>query len=404
MGNRWLWALGLLLVLAAGAVYFWMQPRPMVGQDSARILILGLDEVESRSRSDTIIVAQVDAQGAVLLSIPRDLRVKFPDGELRKINAAYAMGAANGDPKKGADLARQVISELLGLSLPYYVVVDFEGFQQAVDQLGGVEINIQERMVYDDDAQNLHINFEPGLQLLNGEQALQYARYRDQSGDLQRIERQQQVVKAILQKQNADMSAFDRIKSLLKMALTHVKSTNLTLPDLVSLARQLQGYDLNTMTTLNLFGDNVLDGGISYLEPKIVKNTALVDRWLRRKEFLLPSDVRVIVLNGNGTSGLANVIKSELKARDFQVTYAGNAEDFNYSTTMVVIMNGSDSKAQLVADALGGGQVVYSEIEAVMERLQAIRAECAQNSGCNFEAFDNADVVFIAGQDFTFSQ
>lgn len=404
MGNRWLWALGLLLVLAGGTVYFWMQPHPMAGEDSVRILILGLDEVESRSRSDTIIVAQVDAQGAVLLSIPRDLRVKFPDGQLRKINAAYAMGAASGNPKKGADLARQVISEFLGLSLPYYVVVDFEGFQQAVDQLGGVEINIQERMVYDDGAQNLHINFEPGLQLLNGEQALQYARYRGQSGDLQRIERQQQIVKAILQKQNASMSAFDRIKSLLEMALTHVKSTNLTLPDLVSLARQLQEYDLNTMTTLNLSGDNVLDGGISYLDPKIVKNTVLVDRWLRHKEFLLPSDVQVIILNGNGTSGLANVIKSELKARDFQVTYAGNAENFNYPTTLAVIMNGPDSKAQLVADVLGTGQVVHHEIEAVIEHLQAIRSECVQNQGCNFEAFNSADVVFIAGQDFVFSQ
>jgi len=400
VGNRWLWALGLLLVLATGAVYFWLQPQPLAAQAATRVLVLGLDEVENRSRSDTIIVAQVDEQGVVLLSIPRDLRVKFPDGQLRKINAAFSLGSASGGLKKGAELARKVVADFLGIALPYYVVVDFDGFKKAVDQIGGVDVDVERSMDYDDDAQNLHIHFEPGVQRLDGQQALEYVRYRDGQGDLKRIQRQQQLIKAILEKQNAQFNAFDKLKSLLELALRDVTS-NMTLPNLVSLARQLQGFDFEEVVTLSLSGDTLNLGGVSYLEPRIVDTATKVDRWLRRKRFLLPGDVRVVVLNGVGKSGLAGDIRDALKQRGVQVDYAGNAENFDYKNTLVVMMQDDDKKAKLVSSLLGGvGQVVHHEITAVNAHLLSIQQMCEQNALCPPDLLDRADVVLIAGQDF----
>ncbi len=397
MGNRWLWALGLILVLAAGAVFFWMQPQPELAENKSRILILGLDQVDSSSRSDTMIVAQLDTDGVVLLSVPRDLRVKFPDGQLRKINAAYSRGESQGDSaQSGALMARDVVSSFLNLDIPYYVVVDFEGFKQVVDQLGGVEINIESAMDYDDNAQDLHIHFEPGTQMLNGEQALQYARFRDSTGDLKRIERQQQLIKAILDKQRQELNTFDQVKALFEMAFTHVKATNLALPDLLSFAQQLQSSNFGELTTLNLRGTNVNVAGVSYLEPEVVENTALIDRWIKHKEFLLTSDIKVIVLNGNGQQGLAGTMRDRFNREGFDVSCADNADNHDYNKTYIITLDTDETKAALVAEVLNGtGQIVYQEV--VKEQLDASQRQLRQ---CAPDAFEQADVVVIFGSDF----
>lgn len=398
MGNRWLWVMGLLLVLAAGALYFWMQPVPASSTQGTDILVLGLDEVEGKSRSDTLLLAHVDAQGMVLMSVPRDLRVKFPDGRLDKINAAFAQGASEGDIQQGAQLASRVVSEFLDVSLPYYVVIDFEGFRQVVDQLGGVEIEVARAMRYDDNAQNLHIRLEPGLQLLDGQQALEYVRYRDEQGDLARIQRQQQLIKAILAKQDAQLSSFERIKALLEMVLRHV-TTNVPFNKLLDLARQLQGLPSDGLVAVSVSGEPVVLNNVSYLEPQMSHISGMVDRWVRRKSFLLTSDVHVIVLNGKGTAGLARTLEGGLLRQGFNVDYVGNAENFNYANTWIVAL-GEEAKAQLVLRALSAGRVVSRDEPAVAARLQAIEALCAQSASCSAALFADADVIVIAGADF----
>jgi LCP family protein required for cell wall assembly len=401
MGNRWLWGLGLLLVLAAGAVFLWMQPRAVVGTEATRILLLGLDEVDGRSRSDTMIVVQIDPKGVVLLSVPRDLRLQFPQGELKKVNAAYPEGESQGGAGQGAQLARTVVSEFLGVPIPYYVVVDFEGFKQLVDQLGGVDIDVQSAMNYDDNAQDLHISLAPGLQTLYGEEALQYARYRDERGDLQRIRRQQDLLKAIVKKQSTELSSLDQVMALVEMAFGYVKSTNLLLPELLTLVRQFQGFGINDFTTLSLTGTNVNLGGISYLEPKAVDTATLVDRWLKRQEFLLPRDVGVIVLNGVGSPGLARNTGQDLIQQGYQVLHTDNTVEFKYATSLVITMDNDDEKAKLVQRAIGGvGQVVHHEIAEITNDLGNIRAECVKRAGCDDSVYDRVDVVVIVGQDY----
>ncbi|WP_102347343.1 LCP family protein [Bacillus sp. Marseille-P3661] len=159
------------------------------------VLILGVDQKDAESgRTDTIMIAQYDPEtdSAKIASIMRDSYVSIPGYKDNKINTAYFHG--------GAELVRQTIKENFGIDVQYYAVVDFDGFAQVVDVLSpnGVEIDVEKRMKYTDRAGGLYIDFQAGLQNLDGEELLEYARFRhDAESDFGRVRRQQQVIAAI---------------------------------------------------------------------------------------------------------------------------------------------------------------------------------------------------------------
>jgi len=166
-------------------------------------LIIGLDE---GINSDTIMVASYDGVNneANLISIPRDSLVNV-NRPLKKINAAFPVGASIGGLEGGiAQLQREVMT-IIGFIPDFYVLVNFDAFIELVDAIGGVGVEVAFNMVYDDPCQDLHINIPAGFQHLDGEQALQFARYRIGNigfysiCDYQRIANQQIVIDAVLQ-------------------------------------------------------------------------------------------------------------------------------------------------------------------------------------------------------------
>jgi LCP family protein required for cell wall assembly len=233
------------------------ESRPAkVSQDAMNILMLGSDSRDpeniSGSRSDTIILAHLAAgrSSAQLISIPRDSWVHVPaskDGQHgntdAKINAAYAWG--------GIPLTVQTVETFTGVRIDHVVLVDFSGFKEIVDALGGVEINV-ERSFTSTHSLNPggRREFTKGKQVMDGAAALDYARerYAFADGDFARIRHQQQVIKAILDKaasgglltDPAGLNAFikatanavsvDTTLSILDMAteLRNLRSDNLT--------------------------------------------------------------------------------------------------------------------------------------------------------------------------------
>jgi LCP family protein required for cell wall assembly len=159
------------------------------------ILLLGVDSATTtKSLTDTIMIAQYDAKNgtAKIASIMRDTYVTIPDHSKNKINSALSFG--------GPELLRQTIKENFGIDVEYYALVNFDGFTEVVDTVApdGVEIDVEKRMRYVDNAGGLNINFDPGLQKLNGEDLLKYARFRnDSESDFGRVRRQQQVIAAV---------------------------------------------------------------------------------------------------------------------------------------------------------------------------------------------------------------
>ncbi|RSK26284.1 LytR family transcriptional regulator [Bacillus sp. HMF5848] len=159
------------------------------------VLLLGVDSRgETKSRTDTIIIAQYDSKTneVKLGSIMRDTYVSIPGYKDNKINTAFYFG--------GPELLRQTIKENFGIDIEYYAIVDFKGFTKVVDTISpkGIEIEVEKRMKYQDGAGTINIDLYPGVQKLNGDKLLDFARFRnDSEGDFGRVRRQQIVLSKV---------------------------------------------------------------------------------------------------------------------------------------------------------------------------------------------------------------
>ena len=164
------------------------------------ILLLGIDERKNdigRSNVTCVVTVDTDTSEVAMLWVPRDSRVGIPKYEWNKIGHTYAYG--------GPQLSKQTVANLLGIPVDYYLSVNMAGFGKIIDAMGGLEINVEKKMYYNDvydigevDNNGL-IDLKPGLQHMNGNTVLQYVRFRnDEMGDIGRIERQQKFAKAFM--------------------------------------------------------------------------------------------------------------------------------------------------------------------------------------------------------------
>lgn len=180
-------------------------PVPPDPGGAVTIALLGSDRRPGEAgaaRSDAIIVLRVDPieQRVAMLSLPRDLHVRIPGHGSGRINGATAF--ARDDIAAGADTARATISGVLGIPIDYYVTVDFRGFIDAIDAMGGVTVNV-ERSLYDGrfptmDYRYAEVSFERGAQQFDGRSALVYSRIRHPDSDFARMKRQQAVLVGVL--------------------------------------------------------------------------------------------------------------------------------------------------------------------------------------------------------------
>ncbi len=215
-------ALSVMLVLSAAALYggylyhssgFIKRYLPAIlhpktvadvfpNQQTMNLLVIGQDYdynnsdqvIKTSARSDMLMVARLDfAQNKItLFSIPRDTQAAIPDHGVHKINAAHAYG--------GPALTAQTVQTNFGISTDKYIGLDFQGFEKAIDILGGVDLTVDKQMDYDDNWGHLHIHLKPGYQHLDGAQAMGFVRFRHADSDLVRIQRQQALLAAFKEK------------------------------------------------------------------------------------------------------------------------------------------------------------------------------------------------------------
>ncbi|HZK40851.1 MAG TPA: LCP family protein, partial [Atribacterota bacterium] len=228
----------LLVALIFLLKYFGIFPFSsyIMSYNRVNILIVGCDEVENNGRADTIVFLSISpkTKDVLILSIPRDSRVEIPGREMDKINHAYAFG--------GEGLISKTVSSFLDLPIHFYAVADFNGFVNIIDELGGVEIDIEKEMHYVDKAGGLDINLSPGKQILDGEKSLQYIRFRyDKLGDLGRIKRQQKLALAVIKK----MMNFDSITKIPQISeeMKEYIETNVKVQDTITLANLFKGIN-----------------------------------------------------------------------------------------------------------------------------------------------------------------
>jgi len=298
----------------------------LLSSEQINILVIGLDKVEKVSRADSIVFLSIapSTKEVVAISIPRDMRVEIPGRGKDKINPVYVFG--------GIDLISETVSSFLDVPLHFYVVVDFEGFVSIIDALGGVEIEVEKRMYYVDQAGGIKIDLYPGKQILNGEKALEYIRFRqDKLGDLGRIQRQQKLAMAIINKIMAPGSIM-KIPQLLEEVKGCVQ-TNIELPKATALANLLSSIGPEKFEFETIQGEPVYIGGVNYLEPNLEE----VRQRIKSLLYSPNNSIRVEIFNGNGLPGVAHRMAKELELQGFEIVNIDNADRFDYERTKVIV-------------------------------------------------------------------
>ena len=325
------------------------------GDGRVNILLLGFgaEGHEGPNLSDTIMVVSLDpkTKNTAMLSIPRDLYVKLPGvgqyaTQYGKINAANVYG--------GPDYAARVIQTVIGVPIHYYVVMDFSGFKQAVDAVGGVDINVPEA-IYDseypcDNGRTVcGFKISAGQQHMNGTIALKYARSRKSTSDFDRAARQQQVIAALRDKslQLSTLSNPVKLLGLIEALGTHVKS-NLQTDEIKKLAVIAKDIDMAKVGKEVLDTDrseSLLRGGIDiipeagYIEVPKLGNFSYGDihdfvKSIFTDGYIVEENALVEIQNGSGVPGLAGSVTKSLKSAHYNVTSATNAGEY-YAKTVI---------------------------------------------------------------------
>ena len=238
----------------------------LIGEDLGQIniLLLGIggEGHDGPYLTDTMILAQIrpDIGEATLTSIPRDYLVTMPNGGQDKINSAFTYGyITNKDWDQGGAYARKVVENISGLKVPYFAIVDFSGFEEAVDRLGGLDITVDRTFTdntYPDNGIGYlpPITFEAGQQHLNGKKALQFARSRhgnnNEGSDFARSVRQQKIISSFKQKVltlNIVKNASD-LNSLISIFADHFH-TNLTPGGLLRIYNLTKGNEMQILAS-----------------------------------------------------------------------------------------------------------------------------------------------------------
>jgi LCP family protein required for cell wall assembly len=349
------------------------------GRQKLRVLVMGLDEnwdekdqmYTSFARSDTMLGVNIDlaTHQVAIVSIPRDTWVHIPKRGYAKINEAIA--------DAGPLRAEKTVVENLGTP-PFdnYIVLRINATKNIVDAIGGLDVNVEKNMDYDDSWGHLHIHLKKGLQHLNGEQVVGYVRFRhDEEGDYGRMRRQRQVIDDLV-KRVKDPTIITKLGSLVAIVQDNVR-TDLPYDKLFYLALALRD---ETPAMVHAAQLPVLEGftdGQTVLFYDAANGRKLVQKYMVvgfGGEFD-PSTVHVTVHNGSGQPGVASAMADYLRQRGFDVVSTGNAPKFGSARTRV---KGIDKK--IVAE--------------VAKRLPVKDAD--QSTG----DVDGADIDVVVGSDF----
>jgi len=330
-------------------------------EDRINFLLLGQGGLghDGPFLTDTVVVASLkpSSHQIALLSIPRDLVVPIPQAGSRRINNANAIGEER-KSGSGPELASQVVGELLNLSIHYYVRLDFDGFAKIVDDLGGVPINIKDGFTdanypTEDDGYTT-IKFEPGRQVLSGEQALAFARSRhgsnNEGSDFARAKRQQQLLMALKDKLLSPATFFNpKLVLRLYRAFTKSIKTNLSAQDavrLTSLLRQIKPSEVVSrsfdITPRGLLHEVISPDGAYLLMPNVADYSQLKSA-AQKMLVISPLEAeaaRLVIENGTPTVGLAEAVNSSLGQQGFIITSFGNATHNNFPRTIIYDYSG----------------------------------------------------------------
>ncbi len=317
-------------------------------------------------RTDTIMLVRVDpvTDQAAILSFPRDLLVERCDGTVGKINAAYGIGEETGTG--GASCLLRTVSALTNIPIQHYVEVDFSGFVNVVDIVGGVSLYLDEPL---EDPKSA-LDLPAGCVTLQGADALGFVRTRSEDSDYGRIARQQRFLRELV----ADLTSVDTLTNVPRLfALVDAAAGSVTADDGLSLgvmrrlAFSLRDLSADRIATRTVPAETIISNGEYVGEEPIEEEAQQLFTAFRtgaltsqpekpaEPKKLGPADVPpALVLNGEGTPGLATEAAEALRAQGYEIARTGDAESFDIAATVVRHPPELAAVAEVLTESLPG--------------------------------------------------
>lgn len=365
-GRAWLTAHKIFKGGGSSSVLFSTDIRPdqLKGEGDGRVnvLLLGIGggNRDGANLTDSILIASIDpiAKDVALLSIPRDLWVSVPGYWDMKINAAYASaldkalnnGVSEVDAQaQGFESLENTIQEYIGIPIHYHALVNFQAFQEGVDAVGGIDVNVSEDLydyVLAGENNGSSLIASKGLQHFDGRQALLYSQSRYSTSDFARAKRQREVVIALKSKvlSTGTFTSPTTVSKLINVLGNNV-TTNISLNELMrmyeltkdipdsSIANLGLTDEPNPLVTTGTVGDQSVVLPIAGLE-----DFSAIQAYVRtvlRDPFLKSENATIAVLNGTSLPGAASTKAEELKSYGYNVTVVDNAPTLDYGTTVL---------------------------------------------------------------------
>ena len=378
------------------------------------ILVMGADSDPdgNSQRSDTMMLVRVNPNGDCIsiLSIPRDTMVNIPGMGKDKINSAYAIG--------GAPLAINTVRTLTDQPIHHFVVLDYTGFEQAVDALGGVYVDVDRRYFNDNSdaawGQSYEpIDIQPGYQKLNGKDALSYVRFRHTDSDFVRINRQQLFI-SDAKAQSMNWGNITKIPELADVFASNTTS-DIGRSDLLSLTKFILGLSRDRIqeSQIPVLDNNGSGGEFVTVDKKKFSEVmdAFVNPSFQKPDPQtpgapapppVPSDATkklpIEVLNGSGQAGAASSVADQLKQKGCaSVTVGGNANN-SYEETQIYYRGAGQAAADELATLLKPAKVSPMPAELITQaqiliavgssfpgQLTEKQPEAAPTPGLHFE-------------------
>ncbi len=351
------------------------------------ILLLGVggEGHDGSNLTDTIMVASIDNsnKSIAMLSTPRDLYVNNLEvGWSCKLNGVYQFILDKNDDKAEAmRVLIQQMEDIYEIKIQYYAKVDFKGFVEVVDALGGVEVSPTENLIdqfYPAPDGSSHtydpLYIKAGTQTLNGTTALKYARSRETSSDFERAKRQQEILVAMKDKAISIGFLLNPVKiKNLYSAISSNFETNMTTTEMIYLAKISEQFDRDSILQQVISDeahktagfvytpDRNLYGGASVLIPVYGDYTEFKQfaRLFLFDQEIFIKQIPITVLNATGTEGLAVDVKLYLKRYGFNVVGHGNAEEKDLAKTTIR----SDEETYNLLNELVPGEMISPEDE-----------------------------------------
>ncbi len=432
-------------------------------EDRINILLLGIGGSghDGPYLSDTNIIVSIkpSTNEVAMTSVPRDLGVKVKDKGINKINFASAVGEMI-QPGQGGEYARQVFEETFNIPIPYYVQVDFQAFTEIINLIGGLDVEIKNSFIDQaypgPDYSYQTVQFEKGVENMNGERALIYSRSRHgtngENSDFARSRRQQQII-SLLKNKLLSFETYSnplKVKEIIESLSSHIQ-TNLNVGQLMYLGNMVRNTQENDIKNLVL--DSGIDGFtvpyigangafmlaprggkmdyINYAIEKIFNNVTTTPNWSaivndesiykftqeqksssttdRKSTIPVWPNIKIEILNGTWRAGLASRYQNKLSDEGFNVVSIGNAEDRPVEKTVIYLKN--NNLQQEILDALAkeiSGKIVNSLPQWYLSKFTITTSSLPNNyEGLEEEEKDGqtltnpliSDIIIVLGTD-----